>query len=136
MKLSYDDAMFYKLILQSGYQKEVNDWIDNFTTNNDLLEGIYLDLVCNQDNLNELISCLHNYVIEKDFNDKVVCDRLQSFIKDKLNKNEISYEEAANSLCGFSIHSEKWLDEIWHNFYMLSVYGDYMDGGFRAKEYG
>ena len=134
MKLSYEDAMFYKLILQGGYHKEVNDWIDNVSENNDLLEGIYLDIVSNQENLNELISCLHNYVVEKEYNDKIVRDRLQSFIKDKLNKNEISCEEAANSLCGFAIHSEKWLDEIWNDFYMLSVYGDYMDGGFLEKE--
>lgn len=33
-------------------------------------------------------------------------------------------------MCGFAIKSEKWLEEHWHDFYMLSVYGDYMDGSF------
>lgn len=134
MLLSYEDACFYKHILQGSFYQEVNEWVDSIAVNNDLLEGIHLDLVCNQDNLNELISCLHNYIGNNKIDNKCLCDRLRLFIKEKLNKNEISCEEAANSLCGFSINAEKWEEEHWHDFYMLSVYGDYMDGGFLAVE--
>lgn len=136
MLLSYEDAYFYKLILQNGFYNEINDWIDNIATNNDVLEGIYLDLVCNQNNLNELISCIHSYIGNNKIDDKGLCDRLRLFIKEKIDKGEISYEEAANSLCGFAIKSEKWEEEPWKDFYMISVYGDYMDGGFLdVKDY-
>lgn len=130
MKLSYEDAFFYKLILQGSFYQEVNEWIDNIASNNDLLEGIYLDLVYNQNKLKELISCLHNYIDNNKVEDNSVYERLRLFIKEKLNKGDISYEEAANSLCGFAICAEKWEEEPWKNFYMLSVYGDYCDGGF------
>ena len=136
MLLSYEDAYFYKLILQNGFYNEINDWIDNIATINDELEGIYLDLVCNQNNLDELISCLHSYIGNIKIDDKALCDRLRLFIKERLDKGEMSYEEAANSLCGFAIKSEKWEDEPWKEFYMISVYGDYMDGGFLdVKDY-
>lgn len=136
MLLSYEDAYFYKLILQNGFYNEINDWIDNIATNNDELEGIYLDLVCNQNNLNELISCLNSYIGNIKIDDKGPSDRLRLFIKERLDKGEISYEEAANSLCGFAIKSEKWEEEPWEDFYMISVYGDYMDGGFLdVKDY-
>ena len=134
MLLSYEDLYFYKLILQGGFHQEVNEWIDNIATNNDVLEGIYLDLVCNQNNLNELISCLQCYIGKNTVDDKALCDRLRLFIKEKLDKGEISYEEAANSLCGFAIKSENWEEEPWKDFYMVSVYGDYMDGGFLDVE--
>lgn len=134
--LSYEDAYFYKLILQCGFYEEVNEWIDSIAVVNDSLEGIYLDLVCNQNNMNELISCLHSYIGNNKIDDKGLCDRLRLFIKEKIDKGEISYEEAANSLCGFAIKSEKWEEEPWNDFYMLSVNGDYMDGGFLdVKDY-
>ena len=133
-ELTYEEAYFYKLILLCGFYEEVNEWIDNITTNIDVLEGIYLDLVCNQDNLNELISCLYSYICNNKIDDKGLCDRLRLFIKEKIDKGEISYEEAANSLCGFAIKSEKWEEEPWKDFYMISVYGDYMDGGFLDVE--
>ena len=134
MLLSYEDAYYYKLILQNGFYNEINDWIDYIATNNDELEGIYLDLVCNQNNLNELISCIHSYIGNIKIDDKALCDRLRLFIKERLDKGEMSHEEAASSLCGFAIKSEKWEDEPWKDFYMISVYGDYMDGGFLDVE--
>ena len=134
--LSYEDAYFYKLILQCGFYEEVNEWIDSIAVVNDSLEGIYLDLVCNQNNMNELISCLRSYIGNNKIDDKGLCDRLRLFIKEKIDKGEISYEEAANSLCGFAIKSEKSEEEPWKDFYMISVYGDYMDGGFLdVKDY-
>lgn len=32
MLLSYEDAYFYKLILQDGFHQEVNKWIDSIET--------------------------------------------------------------------------------------------------------
>ena len=86
MILLYEDACYYKLLLQGGFCKEVNEWIDNIATNIDVLEGIYLDLVCNQNNLSKLISCLHSYIGNNKIDDKGLCDRLRLFIKEKLIK--------------------------------------------------
>lgn len=67
----------------------MNQWIDSIAANNDVLEGIYLDLVCNQNNLNGLISCLHSYIGNNKIDDKALCDRLRLFIKEKLHNNEL-----------------------------------------------
>ena len=94
MGLSFDDARFYKVLLRSGFKEDVDKWIENFINNNTPLEGIYLDLACCYSNLNEAISCLHNYVGENPINDKEVCTRLRKFIKEKLKNNEITIEQA------------------------------------------
>lgn len=46
----------------------------------------------------------------------------------------MSYNEVSNSLYRFSIDSEKWQEKPWNDFYMLNVYGDYIDGGYFEKE--
>ena len=134
MELSYLDAYYYMLLLEVGFKEDVNNWINLIAEEKNSLDGIYLDLVCNQNHLNELISCLHSYIGNNKIDDKGLCDRLRLFIKEKIDKGEISYEEAANSLCGFAINSEKREEKPWNDFYMLSVYGDYMDGGFLDVE--
>ena len=68
MNLSFDDAMFYKVLLQGGFKEDVDKWIDEFINNTELLEGIYLDLACCYSNLNESIYCLHNYICENTIN--------------------------------------------------------------------
>ena len=45
MLLSYEDACYYKLLMQAGFVDDVNKWINNIVNNNEILEGIYLDLV-------------------------------------------------------------------------------------------
>ena len=131
MNLSFDDAMFYKVLLQSGFKEDVDKWIDEFINNTELLEGIYLDLACCYSNLNETISCLHNYIGENPINDKEVCTRLRVFIKNKLENNEISIERATDALISFA--SDRWQEKYWSDFYMISIYDEYLNVGFSEQ---
>ena len=128
MNLSFDDAMFYKVLLQSGFKEDVDKWIDEFIKNTELLEGIYLDLVCCYSDLNEAISCLHNYIGDNPINDKEVCARLREFIKEKLDNNEISMERAIDALISFV--SDRWHEKYWSDFYMVSIFDEYQSAEF------
>ena len=128
MNLSFDDAMFYKVLLQSGFKEDVDKWIDEFINNTELLEGIYLDLACCYSDLNEAISCLHNYIGDNPINDKGVCVRLREFIKEKLDNNEISMERAIDALISFV--SDRWQEKYWSDFYMVSIFDEYQSAGF------
>lgn len=132
MGLSFDDARFYKVLLRSGFKEDVDKWIENFINNNTPLEGIYLDLACCYSNLNEAISCLHNYVGENPINDKEVCTRLRKFIKEKLKNNEITIEQATNALIIFG--SDRIYHEFWSDFFMVGIFEDYVMRGFLDKE--
>ena len=127
MKLSFDDAMFYKVLLESGFKEDVDKWIDEFINNTELLEGIYLELACCYSDLNETISCLHNYIGENTINDKEVCARLREFIKEKLENNEISIERAIEALISFG--SDRWQEKYWSDFYMVSIFDEYLNAG-------
>ena len=131
MNLSFDDAMFYKVLLQSGFKDDVDKWIDEFINNTELLEGIYLNLACCYSDLNETISCLHNYIGENPINDKEVCIRLREFIKEKLEKNEISLERATDALISFA--SDRWQEKYWSDFYMVSIFDEYQSAGVADK---
>lgn len=128
MNLSFDDAMFYKVLLQSGFKEDVDKWIDDFINNTELLEGIYLDLACCYSDLNETISCLHNYIGDNPINDKDVCTRLREFVKVKLENNEISIERAIGALISFA--SDKRHEKYWSDFYMVSIFEEYQSAGF------
>ena len=128
MNLSFDDAMFYKVLLQSGFKEDVDKWIDDFINNTELLEGIYLDLACCYSDLNETISCLHNYIGDNPINDKEVCIRLREFIKEKLDNSEISIERATGALISFV--SDNRHKKYWSDFYMVSIFEEYQSAGF------
>ena len=71
---------------------DVNEWIDNIINDNEVLEGLYLDLACCFGNINKIISVLHNYLKDCKINidNKLVCDKLRLFIKEKLDNKEIT----------------------------------------------
>ena len=131
MKLSFDDAMFYKILLESGFKEDVDKWINDFLNNKAELDGVYLDLAFCYNDLNELISCLHNYIGENPINDKEVCTRLREFIKEKLENNEISIERAIDALISFA--SDRWQEKYWSDFYMVSIFDEYLNAGFSEQ---
>ena len=131
MNLSFDDAMFYKVLLESGFKEDVDKWIDEFINNTELLEGIYLDLACCYSDLNETISCLHIYIGDNAINDKDVCTRLREFVKVKLENNEISIERATDALISFA--SDRWQEKYWSDFYMVSIFDEYLNAGFSEQ---
>ncbi len=134
MPLSYEEALYYKILLQTGFTKETNEWINKIMYTSETLDGIYLDLVCNQNNLNNLISCLQSYIIDKKIDEKAVCEKLRLFIKTKLANNEISLEEAVNYFSSFAIISENMYNSPWNNFYSISLLYDYLLEGFLNKD--
>lgn len=134
MLISYEDAYFYKILLQTGFVEEVNQWIDNIANNNEKLEDINLELVCLQGDTNKVISCLHNYIGKKIVDDEILCNRLRLFIKCKIDNEELTIEKAAESLSSFSLSSEKIYEEYWNDFYILGAYGDLVAEGLIARE--
>ncbi|MBQ8292580.1 MAG: hypothetical protein IJX78_02085 [Bacilli bacterium] len=132
--LAYEEAYFYKLLAETGFEKEVEDWIENILNNNVTLEGINLDLVYNQSNIYEVISCLHNYIGDNQVNDQILCDRLRLFIKEKLDKNEISLDKAIISLERFVSSTEKGMTDYWKDFYLIGAYFDDAIEGLIDKE--
>lgn len=134
MIVSFEDAFFYKILLQSGFEVEVNQWIDTIANNNEKLEDINLELVCSQGDTNKVISCLHNYIGKNNIDDEILCDRLRLFVKSKIDNEELTIEKAAESLCSFSLSSEKIYEEYWNDFYILGVYGDLVAEGLISIE--
>ena len=133
MKISYEDAYYYKILLQSSYIDEVDKWIEDVINSNETLDGIYLDLVCaynlKKNSLNELISCLHNYIGDNIINDEYVSNKLRLFVKCKFDSNEIDEIAVTEVLCNMCLSSEKLYDKYWNDFYNIIIYKDFLDEG-------
>ena len=138
MKISYDEAFYYKLLLQSGFNKEIDEFVNYIINNNEILDGINLDFVIaynlKENSLNEMISCLHNYINNNKIDNRYVCDKLRMLIKNKVDNNEITLEDAGSILSEFAYISEKKFEEYFNDLYDISIYMDYIDIGFINKE--
>lgn len=129
MQLSYLDAYYYKLLLQVGFSEDVNNWILSLAEKCDVLEVIYLDLVSNQGDNNKVISCLHNYICEKEVDDDALAIKLRLFILNKYESGLIDICKVAESLTGFVNLTEKWHNKQFYNFVLIGEALDlYYDG--------
>lgn len=134
MLLTYEDALFYKLISQVGYEKDVDDWINFICNSNETLEDINLDLAYCQVKNNEIISCFHNYIGDNQVNERVVKNRIRLFILEKLNKNYITINLATKSLIRFFEIVESRDFDAWYDFYVIYEYLDFVGEGIVKKE--
>lgn len=134
MLLTYEDALYYKLLSQVGYEKDVDDWITFICNSNETLEYVNLDLAFCQGKNNEIISCLHNYIGDNKVDEIIVHNRLRLFILEKLNRNEVTIEQAADSLSNFALATNNWFSDIWFDFYVIGEYLDEVNEGIMKKE--
>lgn len=129
MQLSYLDAYFYKLLLEVGFVEDVNNWISSLAEDCDVLEGIYLDLVSNQGDNSKVISCLHNYICEKEVDDDALATKLRLFLLNKYENGLIDIYQVAEAATGFVNLSEKWHNNEFNNFVLIGEALDlYYDG--------
>ena len=129
MQLSYLDAYYYKLLLEVGFTEDVNSWILSLAEKCNVLEGIYLDLVSNQGDNNKVISCLYNYICEKDIDDDALATKLRLFILNKYESGLIDIYQVTESLTGFVNLTEKWHNKQFYNFVLIGEALDlYYDG--------
>lgn len=119
MKLSYEDAYFYKLLLQAGFSTYVNSWIEKNIYTNDSLEGIDLELAINYGDVNKVISCLNSYIGEEKINDKNIYEKILNFISERYKNGEITIEGVVESLYSFVCITEKFYDDYWYEFYEI-----------------
>ena len=134
MELSYLDAYYYMLLLEVGFKEDVNNWINLIAEEKNSLDGIYLDLVCNLGDNNKVISCLHNYIGEKEVDDDALATKLRLFILNKYESGSIDICQVAESLTGFVNLTEKWHNKPFYNFVLIGDAYDLYQEGIITKE--
>lgn len=122
MLISYDDAIFYKLLLHTGFIQETYKWLDEIAYNNETLDDINLELVCNKSDINKLISLLDEYLINVEIDYNKLHERLRLFIKDSFYEDKLEIKQVVNSLYNFTLLLDKIYEEKWSDFYLLGEY--------------
>lgn len=130
--LKYEDAYYFKILLMSGFNDGYDEWLDGYLEAENPLSDIVLDLSSCGSNLNKTISCLHNYCMEHDFDERDVCDKLRLFLKEAYYSNRMSKEEVVSSMYRFAVNHGDPGDfelDLWGDmFYMDDYYSLAKDG--------
>ena len=84
--MNREEAYYHKLLLTNGIDDGFDSWLDSYLKTEDPLSDIALNLSTCGSNTNQIISYLHNYCLEQSFDEKAVCDKLRSFLKEAYAK--------------------------------------------------
>ena len=135
--MNREEAYYHKLLLMNGIDDAFDSWLDSYLKTEDPLSDIVLNLSTCGSNTNQIISYLHNYCLEKPFDEKVVCDKLRSFLKEAYDKELYTLEELCALMYKLALaHGDPGDFEmaIWGDMFYLDYYFSLANDGLIDKE--
>lgn len=98
--LTFEDAEFYIWLCSNGFYDYVDNVINDYVINNEILSGIYLDLACCYGNIDKTLSCLHNYVGDNECDNDKVFTMVRNFLYEKYLSGSLDLFEIPELLLG------------------------------------
>ncbi|MDD6146423.1 MAG: hypothetical protein PUB43_05230 [Oscillospiraceae bacterium] len=135
--MTYEYAVYYKLMLLCGYKDELLQYIDKALVDQDPLSDIVLELSTAGSDDKKMLSVLNDYLLQvKDSEidyDVTVFDYVMSFLKRRYVENAIPMKEIAKLMYRLAVHIERYCDEPWHTMYFLGELFDEAENGYFDK---
>lgn len=113
MKL--EDAVYYECLLSLGETNEYDEWLNDLLENQSPLSEIVLELSYCGSDYDKAISLLHNYSLEKQFDNVATCDRLRIFFRDAYRSKGWSKERVLYAIHNITLY----LDDSVGTMYCL-----------------
>lgn len=135
--MNREDAYYYKILLMNGIYDDYDNWLYSYLTTEEPLSDIVLELGWCGSDINKTISCLHNFCLEQPFNERIVCDKLRTFLKESYNKNLYTIEEICTLMYNFVLAHGDPIDldmSIWGDMFYLDDYWLNTKDGLCSKE--
>ena len=118
-----EDALYYLILLVTGFEDEYDQWLDGFLEREDPLSDIVLELSFCRSDLNKTISILHNYISDAKINEDEVCTKLRLFLKEAFYSGKFNKAETVDLMHEFVIKRHGWYgfdDYCWINMYYFT----------------
>lgn len=138
--MTAEDALYYKILLLSGYSPDVfSDKLNEDLEREDPLSDITLALSFCKGNTDEIISCLNSFCRVNPPDPYEVCGRLRTLVRDEYLSGETSEKEAVDDLHLFALCSEAPSQPPWcqmedvANMYELAEFQDIDPAVFTEK---
>ena len=123
--LKREDAFYYKNLLLLGFSDGYDEWLNYYLETESPLSDIVLELsLCGLD-VNKIVSLLHNYCAEQNFDKVVSHDKLRLFFKNAYYSNRMSKEEVLSTMYRLSLNIGDPGDfdiKLWGSMHYLDYY--------------
>ena len=134
--MSYEEAMFYKIMLQSGNREIYETWIDNKLNTEESFNEETVDLAFLRD-INDIISYLHNYVLDKYVDENIVFEYIWTVINKNYTDNTWTREETVQRMYRIwsVIKDEEYsYEEPWYTMFLLDDLYEEASYGYVSKQ--
>ena len=136
--MTYEYAVYYKLLLLCGYKDELQRYIDDALVDQDSLSDIVLELSAVGSDDKKMLSVLNEYLLQvKDSDidyDESVFDYVMSFLKRRYIEDAMPMKDITELMYRLAVHTERYLDEPWHTMYFMGDLFDEAEAGYIDKE--
>lgn len=136
--MTYEYAVYFKLLLLCGYKEELQQYIDNALIEQDPLTEIVLELSTTCTNVSKALSVLNKYLLQANDSDidydKAVFNLIMLFLKRKYNDDSISMKTIADLMYQLAVYTERYFNEPWQTMYYMGECFDAAEGGYLDQE--
>lgn len=121
--MTYEDAVYFKLVLLCGYKDELQAYVDKALIEQDPLSDVVLQLSAVGADDKKMLSVLNEYLrqikdSDIDYN-KSVFHLVMSFLNRKYVEDSMSMGDITNLMYRIAVYTERYFDEPWHTMYFM-----------------
>lgn len=136
--MTYEYAVFFKLLLLCGYQEELQQYVDKALIEQNPISDIILSLSTAGDNNKIILSLLNEYLVQVkdadiDYNG-IVFNLVMSFLQKKYRDNLLSVKSIAELMYHFALYTERYLYEPWSTMYCIGHLFNEAEAGYFDKD--
>lgn len=121
--MTYEYAVYFKLLVLCGYTEELQHYIDDALVEQEHLSNIILELSLVGKDSKKMLSVLNEYTLSvKDSDidyDKTVFSLVMSFIKKKYVDEAMPRKDIAELMYELAVHTDRYWNEPWQTMYFM-----------------
>lgn len=119
--LSFEQALYYKLLCQLGYTEEIDAYVEEELLKKEDCEGVLLDLAWCAADLNKYVEVLTAYLKGAVVDNLLVCQMLKEFVARRYDAMDFEIETCAKTLYQFAVISGKYTEEGFDEMYCIGI---------------
>lgn len=134
--MTYEYAIYFKLLLLCGYKDEMEQFIDAALVEQEPLSYIVLELVTNGSDDKKALSKLNEYIWQaqdSDIDYEAVFKLVMAFLKRRYVEDAMSIQDITALMERIAIYTERDNEEPWQTMYLLGELFDEAEEGYIDK---
>lgn len=136
--MTYEYAVYYKLLLLCGYTDELYNFIDQALIEQDPISPVVLDLSSAGTDKNKLLSVLNAYLLDVNDSDidynGTVLRLILAFLNRKYTQEAMPMAELTKLMCHIASYTDRVYGDPWSTMFDLGILFDEAESGYIDKE--